>query len=477
MTQLMVKKPIRSASGVNVVAVMSKPMRCPHGRCIYCPGGVEYNTPQSYIGNEPALMRAIECDFDPYRQVYVRLSQYVSMGHKPSKVWLIVMGGTFPAAPEDYQKWFMAMCYEALNRFPNQSPPSGISIEEAISRNEEADVRCVGVTFETRPDWAKETQADLMLRLGGTKVEIGVQTIYEEVLSKLERGHSLRDVIEATRILKDCGFKVGYHVMPGLPGSSVEKDLEMFKVIFEDQRFKPDYLKIYPTLVIRGTKLYEMWVKGEYSPLSDEQAVEIASKACKYIPRWVRVSRIQRDVPVDMIDAGVKKSNLREIVEERAKEGGFKCKCIRCREVGLLSIKNKKKLTEVRGVEVRSERYKASEGVEEFISAEDFDNDVLVGFIRLRIPSDKAHRPEVKQSALIRELHVYGVQVPVGERWEHAWQHRGWGAKLLKEAERIAKEDHGLSRVVVLPGVGVREYFRRNGYELIRKSAYMAKSI
>jgi len=471
----MLKKPVRSASGINVVAVMSKPMKCPHGRCMYCPGGVEYNTPQSYIGNEPALMRALECGFDPYKQVYVRLSQYVSMGHKPSKIWFIIMGGTFPAAPLDYQEWFMAMCYEALNRYPNPNPPSYVNIEDALAKNQHASIRCVGVTFETRPDWAKESHADLMLRLGGTKVEVGVQTVYEDVLAGLERGHSLKDSIEATRILKDCGFKVGYHIMPGLPGSSLERDLEMFRIIFQDPRFKPDYLKIYPTLVIKGTKLYEMWVNGEYKPMTDEEAIELISEACKYIPRWVRISRIQRDVPVDIIEAGVKKSNLREIVEKRAEEKGFKCKCIRCREVGLLSIKGR--LSEVKNVEIRSERYEASEGIEEFISAEDFEKDVLIGFIRLRIPSDKAHRVEVKDAAIIRELHVYGLQVPIGEKWDQAWQHRGWGVKLLKEAERIAREDYGFKKIVVLPGVGVREYFKANGYELLGKGPYMAKQL
>ncbi len=470
-----VKKPVRMASGISVVAVMSKPYPCPHGKCMYCPGGVDYGTPQSYYGREPALLRAIQCGYDPFLQVQARLRQYFSIGHKPSKVHLIVMGGTFPAMPLDYQEWFMTQCYEAMNRYPKPRRSGWVYLEEAQRRNEEAEIRCIGVTFETRPDWARKQQVDRMIWLGGTLVEVGVQTIHEDILARLERGHTVKDTVEATRILRDSGLKVGYHIMPGLPGSDLDRDLEVFKEIFENPDFKPDYLKIYPTLVIKGTKLYDMWLKGEYSPLSDEAAAELIAKARRYLPKWVRVSRIQRDVPADVIEAGVKKSNLREIVDAFARAREVKCRCIRCREVGRLYARGED-LSGLRP-ELTVEEYEAGGGVEVFLAFEDLKRDVLLGFLRLRYPSEKAHRREVKGAAVIRELHIYGPQVPVGEKWKDAWQHRGLGRRLVEKAEEITVERFGLKRITVLPGVGVRGYFRKLGFRKVRGSNFMEKPL
>ncbi|MEM2137407.1 MAG: tRNA uridine(34) 5-carboxymethylaminomethyl modification radical SAM/GNAT enzyme Elp3, partial [Candidatus Methanomethylicia archaeon] len=267
---------------------MSKPYRCPHGRCIYCPGGPDHGTPQSYYGREPALMRAQECNYDPYMQVKVRLNQYCSLGHVPSKVELIVMGGTFPAMPLDYQEWFISMCLEAMNNYPNDKSENQVVLEEAQRRNEYARIRCVGMTFETRPDWGREIHADRMLHLGGTRVELGVQTIFDEVLAFVRRGHGVKESIESTRILKDCGFKVCYHIMPGLPGSDLDMDLKVFETIFSDKSFMPDMLKIYPTIVVKGTGLYDLWVKGLYKPFTTEDALELLTRVLPKIPRWVR---------------------------------------------------------------------------------------------------------------------------------------------------------------------------------------------
>ncbi|MGC9009920.1 MAG: tRNA uridine(34) 5-carboxymethylaminomethyl modification radical SAM/GNAT enzyme Elp3 [Sulfolobales archaeon] len=465
----------RALSGVYVVAVMTKPFPCPHGKCIYCPGGPEFGTPQSYIGKEPALMRALQVNYDPYEQVRTRLRQYELNGHTPKKLDIVVMGGTFTAMPRDYQEWFITNIFTAANRYPRDPPDKLPTLEEAHEENERADIRIVGLTIETRPDWAMEKDADWMLRLGATKVEIGVQSIYEDVLKLIHRGHGVREIIESTRILKDSGFKVGYHIMPGLPGSNFDRDIEMIKEIFENPDYRPDMLKIYPTLVIEGTGLYKMWREGLYKPLSDEEAVELISEFYRYIPRWVRIIRIQRDIPSYLISAGPKKSNLRELVEKRALEKGIVINDIRFREVGRQEIYRGKKPG---SITITREIYEASGGTEIFLAAEDPENNIVVGILRMRIPSEKAHRPEMKgEVAVIRELHVYGIQLPPGVHDERSWQHRGWGSRLLREAEEIAREKFGAKKILVLSGVGAREYYRKLGYYRPRESPYMTKDL
>jgi len=467
------RKPSRTLSGVTVVAVMTAPYPCPHGKCAYCPGGPDVGTPQSYYGDEPALMRAAMVNYDPYEQVVLRLRQYEALGHKPSKVEVIVMGGTFTALPEWYQEWFVASVFEAFNRYPDRRPERLPPLEDIHLRNETARIRVVGLTFETRPDWVGERHIDRMLYLGGTRVEIGVQSIYDDVLTRVMRGHTVSDVINATRLLKDAGFKVVYHIMPGLPGSDFSRDLEMVKEIFENPDFRPDMLKIYPTVVVRGTKLYEWWAGGEYKALTDEEAIELISEMYRYIPKWVRVMRIQRDIPAKYIEAGPKRGNLREYVEAVAMAKGIKINEIRFREVGQNMWKRGRVPV---SVDLFVEEYEASDGTEVFISAEDALNDILVGFIRMRIPSEKAHRHEVdSKTAIIRELHVYGPQLPVGEPATYEYQHRGWGAKLLMMAEEIALSKYDRRKMLVLSGVGVREYYRKLGYWREPKSPYMMK--
>lgn len=251
-----IKKPTRALSGVTVVALMTHPYACPHGRCVYCPGGPEMGTPQSYIKSSPAVARAVRVNYHPYEQVRLRLKQYFAMGHEPSKVELIIMGGTFPAMPLDYQEWVVAQALEALNRFP-ENPPSQVQLKEAMERNETASIRCVGLTLETRPDWCGEKHVDWFLHLGATRVELGVQTVYDDLLALVRRGHNVKDSIEATRYLKDAGYKVVYHMMLGLPGSDPDRDLEAFRTIYSDPRFRPDMVKIYPTLVVPGAEIYD----------------------------------------------------------------------------------------------------------------------------------------------------------------------------------------------------------------------------
>ena len=472
-----IKKPVRAISGIIVVAVMTKPYPCPHGRCIYCPGGTYLGTPRSYVRRSPAVMRAMLYDYDPYNQVRARLNQYIAMGHKPSKIEIIVMGGTFPAMPLDYQEWFITQIFDALNRYPKPKRKKWISLEKAIKKNEKAKIRCIGLTIETRPDWSKERHIDRFLKFAATRVELGVQTVFDDILEKIKRGHTVRDTIEATRLLKDAGYKIVYHMMPGLPGSDVKRDFKAFQIIFEDPNFKPDMIKIYPTLVFPNTQLYEMWKRGEYVPYTHEELIELVAKIKTIVPPYVRIMRIQRDVPISEIVAGLKIGNFRQVVQEYMRKHRLKCRCIRCREIGHYILK-KRKIPPFEDARLTITRYEASEGIEVFLAYEDTVRDIIYGFLRLRIPSPKAHRKEIdNKSAIVRELHVYGPQIPVGVKHEKYWQHKGIGRKLLKVAERIALEEYDKCKMFIISGVGVREYYRKLGYRKYPSSFYMYKRL
>ncbi|MGD9962870.1 MAG: tRNA uridine(34) 5-carboxymethylaminomethyl modification radical SAM/GNAT enzyme Elp3 [Thermoplasmata archaeon] len=457
---LLRNKPVRTISGVAPVAVMTSPSDCPHGRCSYCPGGVPNNSPQSYTGREPAALRAATNEFDPYRQTSSRLEQLKAIGHRTDKVDLIVMGGTFTSRPSEYQEWFVKRCFDAMNGRDSED------IESAHSVNETAASRCVGLTVETRPDWFDARQIDWSMRLGATKVELGVQILDDEVLDGVRRGHHVLEVVEATRRAKDAGLKVCYHVMPGLPGSTREKDLRSFRLMFEDSRFRPDMLKIYPTLVVKGTELYERWVKGEYTPLSEDDGVALVAEMKTLVPPWVRILRIQRDIPAGLIEAGIRKGHLRELVAERMAGDGTACGCIRCREVGHRDVAASGGDAEP---VLRTLAYDSSGGVEEFISFELADTGSLVGYARLRVPGG-----EGADHAFVRELHVYGQMVPIDDAPGRNWQHRGYGEKLLEECERRATRA-GRSELRITSGVGAREYYRSLGYA--RQGHYMAKSL
>jgi len=505
-------KPTRTISGVAVVAIMTKPLKCPHGKCIMCPGGpksVFGTVPQSYTGKEPATRRAIRNKFDPYLQVMNRLEQYIVSGHVPDKIELIIMGGTFPSFPKKYQEEFVKYALKAMNDFsvlffkknefdivkfkeffelpgnikdkkrqesifeklanikntikkiPLKKENKKINLEEEQKRNEKSNIKCVGLTIETRPDYGKLKEGNEILRLGATRVELGVQTIYEKVLEKIQRGHSVKDSIESTRILKDLGFKINYHVMPGLPNVSKEKDLAALKEYFSNSNFRPDMLKIYPCMVLKGTKLYELWKKGKFRPLTTKKAVDLIIEFKKYIPAYCRVQRIQRDIPTFMTEAGVDKTNLRQYIQRLMNKKNIKCRCIRCREIGDKEIKK---------IVIKKIKYKASKGIEYFISAE--SEDKIVGFCRLRFPSQQLRKEITKNSALVRELHVFGPAVGFGKKG--VVQHKGVGKELLKEAEKIAKEN-GKDKVIVISGVGVRDYYRKLGYK--KEGVYMVKKL
>lgn len=463
------RKITRIISGVTVVAVMTKPWPCPQKEpCAYCPGGPLYGVPQSYTGHEPAAMRGLQNSFDPYLQVKNRIQQLQAIGHVVDKVELIVMGGTFPSTPIEYQETFVKGCLDGITEQESSS------LEQAKTNAETSRIRNVGITVETRPDWAKREHVDHMLHMGVTRVELGVQNIYDDIYALVNRGHTVQDVVEATRTMKDAGLKVAYHLMPGLPGASFQRDLRAFKKIFTDANFKPDMIKIYPCLVLKGTKTYEWWKNGEYKPYTNEEAARLILEVKKLVPPWVRIMRVQRDIPAYLIEAGVNRGNIRELVQQELHEQKMRCRCIRCREVGHRWLKDKVK-PDPNNIQILTTKEKTSEGEDIFISAEDTTKDILIGYLRLRIPSQKAHRVEInsKPCSIVRELHVYGPLVPVGKQVTKAWQHKGYGETLLAEAERISKEEYDREKIVVTSALGTKQYYKRHGYN--RDGPYMSK--
>ncbi|MFT4303437.1 MAG: tRNA uridine(34) 5-carboxymethylaminomethyl modification radical SAM/GNAT enzyme Elp3 [Candidatus Woesearchaeota archaeon] len=500
-------KPTRTGSGVAIVATMTKPFVCPHGSCTFCPGGLNSafgNTPKSYTGHEPSTMRGKRNSYDSYRIVFNRLEQYVVIGQNPDKVDQIVMGGTFCAFKKDYQYDYIYNSFKAYNDFSRLFYKEGVldldkfreffelpgsvddvervsrvtekimklkhenvkSLEEEHADNENAVIRCIGLTIETKPDWGFLEHGIECLNLGATRIELGIQTIYDDVLKATNRGHTIEDTKKSIAELRDLGFKLNFHIMPGLPDVdgkviSKEKDIESIKTIFQDDAFKPDMAKIYPCMVMPGTKLEEDYKKGIFEPLSAEEAGDIIVEGFKYIPEWCRVMRIQRDIPTYVIVDGVERTNLRQYVNETAKKRGIEFRDIRAREVGNLIIKSEPKII------VRE--YNASNGKEYFISME--ADDKILGFVRLRIPPRSLHPVITLKSALIRELHVYGSAVSIGKNDDKV-QHKGLGKLLMQKAEELAKENNK-NKMVIISGVGVRGYYKKLGYSL--EKPYMVK--
>ncbi len=494
----LVTKPIRTMSGVSPIALMTAPFECPHGKCIYCPGGLKSefgDVPQSYTGMEPSSMRGKRNLYDPYFITFNRLEQYIVAGHLPEKCEVIIQGGTFPSFPKKYQEEYIHFMYKALNDFSSLFFPKGKlnvdfyreffempgemgntarikriqekmlklkeknikDLEYEKKKNENSKLRCIALCIETRPDYCFEKEIKQMLKFGTTRIEIGVQALDNKILKKIKRGHTVNDVYKATKLAKNALLKIGYHMMPGLPGVSEKEDLEMFKTLFSDKRLMPDALKIYPTMVMKGTKLYSLWKQGKYKPTTTEKAADLIVKMKKYVPKWCRIMRVQRDIPKQAISAGVNMTNLRQLIEKKMKEKGIKCECIRCREP-------KAKKIDFENVQLNRIDYSASDGKEIFLSFDDMKNDLLLGFCRLRIFDKKAG---------IRELHVYGVAAEIGKKGEI--QHKGFGKKLIAEAEKIAKKEFRCEKMTIISGVGVREYYYKLGYK--QDGVYVSKKI
>ncbi len=467
--QILTLNGIRSQSGIATVTVITEPYACP-GRCVYCP--TESRAPKSYLTNEPAVMRALRNDYDPYRQVISRLEALDETGHPTDKIELIIKGGTWSFYPDAYQREFIRRCFDAANQ------SAAGSLSEAQQLNETAKRRLIGITIETRPDYINAAEICRLRELGVTRVELGVQTLDESVLQLIVRDHGTAEIRQATQLLKDTGFKVAYHLMPNLPGATPASDLESLRTLFTDSGYQPDTLKLYPCVVIETAELYEWWREGRYQPYDDETLIELLIAMKQDVPPYVRIERVIRDIPSTSIRGGCTVTNLREEVLRRMHARGSRCQCIRCRQVRTVTNGS---------FQLLRRTYEASEGTEVFLSFEDSATDQLASQQRLRLPAPASGRqagrpskamtefPALHGAALIRELHSYGPHVPLRQRHNGAVQHQGFGQQLLREAERIVQEEWGVQRIAVIAGVGVRDYYRRFGYEL--QDTYMVKEL
>ncbi len=501
--KILLSKPTRTISGVSPVAVMTAPSKCPHGKCSFCPGGLNSpwgDVPQSYTGHEPATMRGIRNNYDAYLQVFNRLQQYVLMGHSFDKIEIIVMGGTFPAEPKEYQEEFVYGLFKAMNDFSDLffdvqgefdflkfkeffelpgdmydqerehkikskllelKQKTETTLEQEQLRNETSYIRCVALCIETKPDWGFLEHGNEMLRQGCTRVELGIQSVYDDVLKFVHRGHTAADSTKSIQTLRDLGFKINFHYMPGLPLTDYERDMAGMRQLFTDPAYKPDMIKLYPCMVAPGTALYYQYKKGEFTPISTEEAAKRVAEFYTFVPEYCRIQRVQRDVPTKYWEAGVDRTNLRQFTDEKY---GNKSRDIRAREPKGKDINWDK-------VEIKVMEYTASQGKEFFISAEEVENDVLIGFCRLRFPFEFLRSEITLGSALLRELHVYGTATAIGD--EGLVQHKGWGKKLMQKAEEIAAA-HGKNKMVVISGVGVRKYYEEKlGY--VKEGPYVVK--
>jgi len=493
---LLKKRAVRTLSGVAPVAVLTKPYECP-GKCAYCP--TEKSMPKSYLSNEPAVMRAKLCDFHPFKQTALRIKALENNGHNTSKIELIVMGGTWSYLPEKYRLWYVYACFKACNsstqnsinskqekikinksiKFKSQGQTTYKDLYKEQKKNETAKHRIVGLTLETRPDYVSEKSCLEMRQLGCTRVEIGVQHVDDKILKLNKRGHLSDETIRATKLLRDFGFKITYHLMPNLPGSTPAKDLKMFKTIFSNPNYCPDQIKIYPCVVTKDSELFKWWKQKKYKPYSEKVLRNLLRNIKSIVPYWVRIIRVIRDIPEESIIAGNKVTNLRHLLDT-------KCKCIRCREVGRTLNHLNTKTLKHKNLKLFKIKYKAGGYTEYFLSYESRDRKILYAFCRLRIPSKKVEKKKEKSinkklpipyflflNPLIRELHTYGQLTPINDKIKLAEQHKGLGKKLLIEAEKISKQNK-FTQIAVISGIGVREYYKKLNYKL--KDTYLVKS-
>jgi elongator complex protein 3 len=439
-------KPTRTISGVAPVAVLTEPFPCP-GECIFCPN-VE-RMPKSYLPDEPGAMRAAAHDFDPYEQTASRIAALTEIGHSVDKVELLILGGTWSYYPKAYQEWFVRRCLDAMNK------SEAGSLEEAQRLNESAQHRNVGLVVETRPDLITPEEVRRLRWLGATKVQVGIQSLDDDILALNRRGHTVAETRRAMRLLRLAGFKIVVHWMPNLLGATPESDLRDFRRLWNDPAIRPDELKIYPTALLPDTGLHERWQRGEYQPYAEETLVNLLSHCKTLIPPYCRVNRFMRDIPAPNIVAGVKKSNLRQIVQRHMKQKGLKCRCIRCREVRGAAIETE---------DLRLERldYETDATHECFLQYVT-PAGKLAGFLRLSLPQATPPIAELDGCAVIRELHVYGPALRLGIKDDTVPQHAGFGTRLLDESRRITRQE-GFDRLAVIAAIGTRPYYRERGF-------------
>jgi elongator complex protein 3 len=516
--KMLMRRAVRSLSGVSIITVLTKPFPCP-GKCIYCP--TEARMPKSYLADEPAAARALGLAFDPYQQVSQRIQALTNNGHPTDKVELIIKGGTWNSYPIKYQYWFVTRCFEACNnaKFENSRVDELFPLDDLRKlsfkiqkTNEESKHRIIGLTIETRPDFINKGTVAAMREMGTTRIELGVQNTNEKILDITKRGHGIAAVKHATKMLKDYGFKVDYHLMPQLPGATPTTDLKMMLEVFDNPDYRPDMIKVYPCTVIKTSELFDWLKRGEYKTYSDRELINMLKKFKAKVPGYVRISRLIRDIPGHHIQAGNTMTNLRQVIQAEMAKEGLKCKCLRCREVGHQHIDEFAVRSSQFKPKMFVDEYEANGGKEYFLSFEDINRDVVYAFCRLRVlkpviptavegslnlnakgisrlrygsarndnrglPSEgisAAALDAMGYPAFIRELHTYGQLINIGKKSKGASQHKGLGRKLIAEAEKICKKNKAYE-LAVISGVGVREYYKKFGYSL--ENTYMVKSL
>ena len=490
-------KDIRTDSGVAPITVLTKPYPCP-GKCVYCP--TEARMPKSYISSEPAAARALSLRFDPYEQTKQRVEALEKNGHEGKKIELIIKGGTWSSYRWEYRLWFIKRCFDAANILGSE-PATVTDINETCTEkelldaqniNETADYRIIGLTIETRPDWVNAKEIIRLRQLGCTRVELGVQTLQDSVLDLTNRGHHIDATIRATALLKQAGFKVDFHILPGQPGSTPEKDLEDFRTLFSDARYRPDMIKLYPCVVLPTAELHAWAQDGRFTPMEGNELRELLITMQTIVPRYCRISRLIRDFPEKDISHGNKITNLRMMLEDEMKQRGLVCNCLRCREVGHV-----KDIDPNSPTQLFEEWYDSAGGREVFLTIEDAERKAVFAFLRLRLPTPLSEVqqqieykddtrytqgsleisevfPVLTNTAIVRELHTYGTALNLNQNSEDASQHRGYGRKLMQAAEELAARE-GYPRMAVISGIGVREYYRTLGYT--EEQTYMVKEL
>ena len=453
-------KPIRTLSGVATVTVLTKPFPCP-GECIFCP--TDARMPKSYLADEPGAIRAEYHQFDPYATTAARLRALDNIGHATDKVELLILGGTWSYYPADYQEWYIRRCFDALNGVDAES------LEEAQRLNETALHRNVGLVIETRPDYVDAAEVRRLRRYGVTKVQLGAQSLDDRILDLNKRGHTVEQTRRAVRLLRAAGFKLHLHWMPNLLGATPASDVEDYARLWADPGLRPDELKLYPCALVREAELVAWYERGEYRPYTDPELVDLLAACKRQTPRYVRLNRIIRDIPAGHVVAGSTASNLREVVQKQMAAEGQTCQCIRCREVRGAKVLGELALTD--------QTYATTAGEEHFLSV-NTAADQLAGFLRLLLPDPAAtaatELEELTGAALIREVHVYGPAMRLGETAAGEAQHLGLGGRLLGEAERLARAA-GFARLAVIAAVGTRAYYRKHGFAL--DGLYMVKPL
>ncbi|MDP2625168.1 MAG: tRNA uridine(34) 5-carboxymethylaminomethyl modification radical SAM/GNAT enzyme Elp3 [Candidatus Peregrinibacteria bacterium] len=456
------KRKIRSLAGVSVLTVLTKPFYCP-GKCVFCP--TEQGMPKSYLSNEPGAMRAVLADFDPKKQITTRIKSLTNQGHPTDKTEVIVLGGTFSAYPHAYQTSFVRQLYNALNGTKFRS------LEKAQKFNETAKHRAIALSLETRPDHVTKDELKRFRKLGCTKIQIGIQSLSDEVLQINKRGETVKQGREAIKLIRDAGYKFSIHMMPNLPGSNPTIDYEMMKQVFEDPAYKPDFLKLYPCIVVPFSELEHWWRRGEYEAYDDETLTNLIVRIKKIVPEYLRIDRLIRDIPGDSIIAGSLITNLRQLIQQkRDNDGTWECRCIRCREI-------RGRTVNPADIIYKEQTFDASDGKEFFLTFEDQKQDKLLSLLRLRfhsyLYSGKRHFiSELNDAAIIREVHTYGFQVEIGRKHNNSPQHLGLGRKLIEKAEAITR-NAGIKKLAVIASIGTREYYRKWGYKL--EGTYMVK--